>query len=123
MTRALIYFNLHRRCFSVKDLSTGLVIAHADTVVLRNVVTKVSEAGRQRVLREKRKNVHAGLVGEVVSLDKPAQVDVFSRRASYNPYKGATFFFTDDGSACVGGSEAILSVDSARRATIYVKEM
>jgi hypothetical protein len=36
--------------------------------MMKNVGFKVSEAGRQRVLREKCKNVHAGVVGEVEAL-------------------------------------------------------
>jgi len=41
----------------------GRVVGWASTVLLSDVTPKVSEAGRQRVLREKRKNVHAGMGG------------------------------------------------------------
>ena len=47
----MVYWNLNRRCWSVKDPATGKVVAHADRVVLSDAVFKVSEAGRQRVLR------------------------------------------------------------------------
>lgn len=56
-----VYRNLNNECFSIKQ--DGIVVAHADDFVISNVTPKVSEAGRQRVLREKRKNVHAVLVG------------------------------------------------------------
>ena len=64
--RVFVYFNLHKKCFSIKALEgadKGRVIAHRDTVVLDGCKLLVSEAGRQRVLREKRKNVHAGVSG------------------------------------------------------------
>lgn len=60
-----VYFNLHKKVFSVKDVKTGRVIAHANTVKLQNAYPKVSEKGRQRVLKEQRKNVHAGIRGEL----------------------------------------------------------
>lgn len=64
--RVFVYFNLHRKCWSIKALegpSKGRVIGHADYVDLACVEWKVSEAGRQRVIREKKKNVHAGAIG------------------------------------------------------------
>ena len=85
--RVKIYWNLHKKCFSVQY--KGIVIAHKDTVCLENVEFKVSEAGRQRVLTTKRKNVHATICGDLVeSLDM--RVDKL-KRVSYNPYKHATF--------------------------------
>lgn len=68
--RVFIYWNLHRACWSIKALdgaSKGLVVAHAVHWQVEGVRFKVSEAGRQRVLREKRKNVHAGVVGTLVA--------------------------------------------------------
>jgi len=61
--RVFVYRNLHQDCWSVKSKETGRVVAHADRVELSDVEFKVSEPGRQRVLKEQSKNVHAGLVG------------------------------------------------------------
>lgn len=58
-----VYRNLNRKCFSVRDKKTGLVVAYADKFRIENVKCKVSETGRQRVLRRKQKNVHATLDG------------------------------------------------------------
>lgn len=66
--KVFVYWNLHKGCYSVKNLATGRVIAHAGTVTLTNAVFKVSEAGRQRVIKERRKNVHAGVVGTLTSI-------------------------------------------------------
>ena len=45
---SFIYFNLHKKCFSIRH--NGFVVAHASAVVVDEATTKVSETGRQRVL-------------------------------------------------------------------------
>ena len=64
---------------------------------------RVSQAGRQRVLRERAKNVHAGLVGTLrwcqgnddkVGLARPelpAMTDNPVTTLSYDPYRWSTF--------------------------------
>jgi hypothetical protein len=59
------YWNLHKSCWSVQDAKTRRVIGHADKVLLREARFTVSQAGRQRVLEEGRKNVHAFACGEL----------------------------------------------------------
>lgn len=59
-----------------------------DSLVLRNAQFKVSKAGRARVLKEKRKNVHAGVVGD---WDRKALARRRKRAVTYNPYKYETF--------------------------------
>lgn len=79
-----IYRNLNRKCFSIKDKKTGLVVAHADKFRIENVRCKVSEAGRQRVLRKKQKNVHAVLLGiyiGICEMDTSQMDEVY-----YDPY-------------------------------------
>lgn len=88
-----IYFNLHKKCFSVQkknEKGNWIVCEHRNEIALRNVNFKVSEAGRQRVLREKRKNVHAFVEGEIES-DFIAPPQKF-HQVSYNPYKLDSFF-------------------------------
>jgi len=84
-----VYYNLHKHCFSVKDVKTGLVIAHTDKIELEEATFKVSEAGRQRVLAEKRKNVHAGVRGKYMG--SPKVINLKSPEATYNPYKFESF--------------------------------
>lgn len=90
--KVFVYFNLHRKCLSVKALEgpmKGRVIRHADNIVLSNVVFKVSEAGRQRVLRERRKNVHAGVVG--YDECRIGHRLLWGDPVKYNPYKYSSF--------------------------------
>ena len=63
-----VYRNLHNGLISIQDLSTGLVLGHAYAVDLKRADFIVREAGRQQVIKEKRKNVHAFVRGEVVDV-------------------------------------------------------
>lgn len=84
-----IYRNLHTKGFSVKY--KGIVIARDDYFIGENVVFKVSEAGRQRVLVEKTKNVHAYAVcDKYSSAGSNEEIDI-NRIVSYNPYTAAHF--------------------------------
>jgi hypothetical protein len=108
--RVRCYLNIHktraegRPVYSLQDAKTRRVIAHSPEVNLVNVEFRVSEAGRQRVLREKRKNVHAVCVGDWVD----HRVAVTSQ-AGYNPYKGPYFTDRDTGEALHTASAALLS--------------
>ena len=90
--RVFVYFNLHKKMWSVKALEgpqKGRVIARTFYVPLRDVRPRVSQKGRERVLKEKVKNVHAGIVGQwykdsVFELTKCVEV-------TYNPYKYSSF--------------------------------
>lgn len=85
-----VYRNLHHNCWSVQH--RRLVVAHAQTVELRNVRFLVSQAGHERFLRENKKNVHAFVAGELVSLDgkPPPNLGV---EVVYNP-KVSNLFHT-----------------------------
>ena len=116
--KVFVYFNLHRKCFSVKALegiNKGRVIKHAHFVALEDVTFKVSEAGRQRVLKEQRKNVHAGVVGTLV----PSIDAVGSERVTYNPYKGNTFVLCGTGDSILASTSAMLQVHD-KKGYIYV---
>lgn len=113
--RVFVYWNLHRGQWSVKALegpNKGRVIAHVPSIELFGCEFKVSEAGRQRVIREQRKNVHAGVVGYVSpNQDDERQPDSIR----YNPYKWNSFVrFIGDYSLCT-----IVSVKSANRVSLH----
>lgn len=96
--RCFVYFNLHRKCFSIKALegaNKGRVIAHRSEALLFDARFKVSQAGRQRVIREQRKNVHAGVVGDWIDSSGDYAtlnaVAVNGSAITYNPYKYDSF--------------------------------
>jgi len=93
--RVKIYFNLHKKVWSVMTYTYGKgwrVDFHSDgrTLFLKDVIFKVSEAGRQRVLRERQKNVHAFAVGTLIE-KLPSLSSMDMKPVSYNPYKASTF--------------------------------
>lgn len=104
--RVFVYYNLHRHCLSIRAVegpARGRVVLHARAVELKNVSFKVSAAGRTRVLRERAKNVHAGVTGDLVchlSIEEPAHLveawearrqDLQGPDVAYNPYRWSTF--------------------------------
>lgn len=97
--KVAVYKNLHKDVWSVKALEgplKGKVILYANTLILRDAEFRTSEAGRQKVLKEKRKNVHSTVVGyiEHVEMDiKPSVGPV----AYYNPYKTNVFIDKETG--------------------------
>ena len=91
--RVYVYFNLHKKVWSVRQ--SGKVVEHTKNIMLKDCRFLVSEAGRKRVLREKKKNVHAGVSGYVV--DSIPEYKVYSEaKITYNPYKHKGFVAIND---------------------------
>jgi len=86
--KVFVYYNLHKHCWSVKALNgdmKGRVILHTDEVWLKDVEFRVQPAGRARVLREGKKNVHAGVVGTLV--DGAGMTEHKDVEFYYNPFR------------------------------------
>lgn len=89
-----IYRNLHTNDgYSIRCSKTGLVLAHCSTVRIKNAKFIVSESGRQKNIREKRKRVHAYVRGELIAYNE--ELPQSFSKVLYNPYY--TEFFTDAG--------------------------
>ena len=92
--RVYVYFNLHKKVFSVRALegeNKGRVVAHVNRILIDEPVFVVSEAGRQRVLREQKKNVHAGVRGIWTAwVDGIDEWDHLTP-VTYNPYLYSSF--------------------------------
>ena len=88
--RVKTYRNLHKQCWSVVAMegeNKGRVIAHPQFLQMKNVEFRVQPAGRRRVLRERRKNIHAYVIGSFV----PSTAHEVWDKIRYNPYKFETF--------------------------------
>lgn len=105
----MIYKNLHNGLFSVKQ--GGLVVAHIESVLLSSVSFKVNEGGRERVIKEKKKNVHAFIVGHILNVNS-TPVSLLRRAITYNPYKYGYFYFKDDNSKAILNSNNLVYCDS-----------
>lgn len=88
-----LYRNLHKGCFSVQQYIKGKgyrVIDHIDDgFVIEGCTFKVYQSGRNKVLKEKQKNVHA-----YVQFDKYQKKKIkhtSTEQPYYNPYKVDTF--------------------------------
>ena len=80
-----VYRNLHKNCLSVRQL--GIVRCHVDNIVLNNATFVVNEKGRNKVRKEKKKNVHAYIKGTVVDARKTDHLPFYWENVYYNPYK------------------------------------
>jgi hypothetical protein len=114
-----VYRNLHKDCWSVRDSKTRLVISHVDYIHLQNATLVVRPAGREKVLREKRKNVHAFIKGTVAACPKNSgqmncrYIESFemprspvlsvscpntdAKQITYNPYRNESFVLQPTG--------------------------
>jgi|UniRef100_UPI004047975D hypothetical protein len=100
--KADIYYNLHKHCLSVRH--KGLVVNHTQEIALENVKFVVSQAGRKRVLEEKRKNVHAFVRGEIREMSF-ADRYAWGHVVKYNPYKYSSF--VDENGTPVKGAKKV----------------
>lgn len=119
--KVFVYFNLHKKCWSVKALegeNKGKVVAHCETIVLKDCELKVSESGRQRVIREKKKYVHAGVVGHIVSMDK--KVKTTDTLVTYNPYKYNSFVKKASDEPIHFAKQAYMSAKKGEGAKVFV---
>lgn len=91
-----VYFNLHKNCFSVmsrEKYNYGKILFHSNHVDLKDVNFKVRQAGRNKVIKEQRKNVHAFCYGKIFINNNNI---VMNKAVSYNPYKASHFFSVND---------------------------
>ena len=87
-----VYRNLNKKCLSVQSWIEGKgwrVTDHVQRIFLNNASFKVNQAGRKRVLEQKRKNVHAYIIGERAEKPKKHPVEL----VTYNPYSCNAFFY------------------------------
>jgi len=103
--RVMVYYNLHKHTFSVQY--QGKVVLYADYVKLSNVEFRVREGGKEKVRKEMRKNVHAGVVGKIK--DSGGNYDTSGwTLVTYNPYQHDSFVEYETGRPIYKAKEAIL---------------
>jgi len=96
--RVKVHRNLHGprdvRTYSVlaaEGTKSGLLVGHVTAILLADVSFVVQPAGRERTRREKAKNVHAFVIGRVVSFDETGPSLSFPTRVTYDPYTDDEF--------------------------------
>ena len=87
-----VYRNLHKDCWSVRQ--RGIVRFHCSRINLKDCKFVVQPAGHAKVVREKKKNVHAFVRGTVIG-EKADYAETFKEKCNvwvtYNPYQNDTF--------------------------------
>lgn len=102
-----VYLNLHKTGFLSVRAAEGpekwRVVGHVSAIQLEDCSFRVSEAGRQRVIRDRCKNVHATVRGRVVEASMEATpapcltakhsaiLAAGGRDTTYQPYYTPTF--------------------------------
>ena len=98
MHKVRLYWNLHKKVWSLQSCKTGRVVNHVDAFTLIDCKFVVRPAGQAKVRREGKKNVHAFAVGRPsLKYGIAGSVTPNSRAVTYNPYKNDTFVFKDTG--------------------------
>lgn len=92
-----VYRNLHNGLFTIKQRGgtlSGKVSGYAAAVLLKNPFFAISDAGRERVLKLKQKQVHAYVRGGFVdAFDEEIDLTLAKYRcATYNPYHSNKFY-------------------------------
>lgn len=125
-TQVRIYRNLTLSLFSVQVMQPKkggkgnhwIVVHHTQHFCLTNVRFHVREGGRQRVLRERQKNVHAFVMGQWIN--NPVPIEAWGLKpweVHYNPYKAPMFFYRGDDEfyRVIHGTKAVYaSIDQGR---------
>jgi hypothetical protein len=109
-----IYRNLHKDCFSVlkwnPDKKGYRLFKHVKELRADAVRFKVHESGRQRVLRDRQKNVHAYILCRAFEVlnDRPTEglTEVY-----YNPYATDSFVIKDRDEA-IHEAESVILFDN-----------
>ena len=90
MRNVFVYRNLRTRTWSVKFKNK--VISHPTEVIIENVTFFVSQKIRMRVVKNKRKEVHAGVKGNLDNSISKAEIDISKMvEVIYNPYLHSSF--------------------------------
>jgi hypothetical protein len=97
-----VYWNLHKKCWSIRHAHGNLIAdrPHRTYLEMEDVTWVVQQGGRERVLREGKKNVHAFARGTLIETKGfPHHKRQGRGRAvavTYNPYKHNTFINVDE---------------------------
>lgn len=92
-----VYYNITKKVWSVQRYTKGKgwrVVDHAEELWLYDVTWKVYEKGRQRVVLQGRKNVHAYGLGVVIGSNEARWLlgDDKLEAVHYNPYRYDRFY-------------------------------
>lgn len=116
--RVKVYRNLNSGNWSVLKYQKGrgwIKAAGLDDILLYDVEFKVSEKGRQRAIRDGKRNVHAFAIGKVHRFGQLRKATIVnSVPICYNPFRAPKFMSGDD--PVYGAMEVVFSTTHGVRA-------
>lgn len=111
-----VFVNPARNCYTI--MQGFRVLASARQVRLRDATFTVRESGRQKMLRDGKRTVHAWIVGTLVDYthnDEGRELDVLDgRRVGYNPHRAGHFMDREDQSPVTEATLVQLDEQGAR---------
>lgn len=122
-TRVEVYFNLHRRLFSVRALSgphKGRVVAHLPSLTMRDVQFVSQPAGRAKVRQTGVKTVHAFARGTLISRHASARREMCG--VTYDPRFHDSFVWRKSETPCYSAQWATMCVTNEKRARMFAVE-
>ena len=84
-----VYRNVHQNCYSVVSVDTGRVVAHADTVRLRDCRFHVNPKGVAKIRETRRKRVVAYVQGYFMGWE--GKQEQAQKSVRFNPYENESF--------------------------------
>lgn len=117
----MVYKNLNNGMYSVKQ--SGLVVAHAERLCLKDFECVINESGRKRAVRTGERNVHAFIKGKYTTsgMGTSAERNDLPAVIRYNPFKNKTFIcdnITDKSIEVKSGMFCIFDKEGVRGAYI-----
>lgn len=110
-----VFLNHKHGCYSI--FQNGAVRASASQVRLADVEFRVRESGRQKMLSENRRTIHAFAVGRLVDHVHPSEDRALEkldgRRVRYNPHEAGHFTDAETGEPVTFAAAAHFGEDGA----------
>jgi hypothetical protein len=116
--RNFVYWNIYDKVFTVQNRETGRVRRHTPNITLRDVDFEIDQKERERMLRENRKTLHAGVRGEIIPTD-PENLEGWTQ-VIYDPGRHTTFVTIEDEKP-VFRAELVHMFVKNQRAQVYAK--
>lgn len=107
------YFNLHKKCFSVRNKCENRTLLYSHILYLENANFIVKESGRKKVLQTKVKNVHAYIEAELILPQPVSFKEPKGTRIRYNPYLFESFVNSEQ-NAIYNAKQVYLNVVSSK---------
>jgi len=115
--KVAIYWNLHKKIFSIQSREKenyGKVIDHVVSAVIQSPKFVVRQAGREKVLKENSKNVHAFITGTLRWVSDDFFEFSEGRRITYNPYKYNSFVIADTKEQVSAGEYVTMTIQDLK---------